>query len=96
MKDGLGCDIPAAAEKAQGKPVPDHHLNEHATGFNLKDRGLIVISSCGRSGIVNSTRQEMKESGVDKVHAIWAASVCSRQTRCTSSRRSPRLIGPYA
>jgi 7,8-dihydropterin-6-yl-methyl-4-(beta-D-ribofuranosyl)aminobenzene 5'-phosphate synthase len=70
IKDGLGCDIPAAAEKAQGKPVPDEHLNEHATCFHLKDRGLIVISSCGHCGIVNSTRQAMKVSGIDKVHAI--------------------------
>jgi 7,8-dihydropterin-6-yl-methyl-4-(beta-D-ribofuranosyl)aminobenzene 5'-phosphate synthase len=70
IKDGLGCDIPSAAAKAQGKPVPDEHLNEHATCFNLKDRGLIVISSCGHAGIVNSTRQAMKVSGVQKVHAI--------------------------
>lgn len=70
MKDGLGCDIPAAAEKAQGRPVPDQHLNEHATCYHLKDRGLVVISSCGHSGIVNSTRQAMKVSGVEKVHAI--------------------------
>lgn len=70
IKDGLGCNIPAAAEKAQGKAVPDEHLNEHATCFHLKDRGLIVISSCGHAGIVNSTRQAMKVSGIDKVHAI--------------------------
>ena len=70
IKDGLGCDIPAAAAKAQGKPVPDQHLNEHATCFHLKDRGLIVISSCGHVGIINSTRQAMKVSGIDKVHAI--------------------------
>ena len=70
IKDGLGCNLPAAAEKAQGKPVPDEHLNEHATCFNLKDRGLIVISSCGHTGIVNSTRQAMKVSGIQKVHAI--------------------------
>ena len=70
MKDGLGCQIPAAAEKAQGKPVPDEHLNEHATCFNLRDRGLVVISSCGHTGIVNSTRQAMKVSGINKVHAI--------------------------
>ena len=31
---------------------------------------MIVISSCGHSGIVNSTRQAMKVSGIDKVHAI--------------------------
>jgi 7,8-dihydropterin-6-yl-methyl-4-(beta-D-ribofuranosyl)aminobenzene 5'-phosphate synthase len=70
MKDGLGCNIPSAAEKAGGKPVPDLHLNEHATCYHLRDRGLVVISSCGHSGIVNTTRQAMKVSGVDKVHAI--------------------------
>jgi 7,8-dihydropterin-6-yl-methyl-4-(beta-D-ribofuranosyl)aminobenzene 5'-phosphate synthase len=69
-KDGVGCDIPAAADKAGGKPVPDQHLNEHATCYKLKDRGLVVISSCGHSGIVNATRQAMKVAGVDKVHAI--------------------------
>src|SRR4051812_4619141 len=70
MKDGVGCEIPSAAAKAQGKPVPDEHLNEHATCFNLKDRGLVVISSCGHRGIVNSTLQAMEASGIRKVHAI--------------------------
>lgn len=70
VRDGVGCNIPAAAEKAQGKPVPDEHLNEHATCFNLKDRGLVVISSCGHTGVINATRQAMKVSGIDKVHAI--------------------------
>jgi len=70
VKDGVGCDIPEAAQRAQGKPVPDEHLAEHATCFNVKDRGLVVISSCGHRGIVNSTRQAMKVSGVTKVHAI--------------------------
>ena len=69
-KDGLGCDIPAAAAKAQGKPVQNEHLNEHATCFNLKDRGLVVISSCGHTGIINSVRQAMEVSGITKVHAI--------------------------
>ena len=70
MKDGLGCNIPAAAAKADGKPVPDEHLNEHATCFNLKDRGLVVMSSCGHTGIINSVRQAMEVSGITKVHAI--------------------------
>ena len=40
----------------EGKIVPDEHIHEHATCFNLKDKGLIVISSCGHVGIVNSVR----------------------------------------
>jgi 7,8-dihydropterin-6-yl-methyl-4-(beta-D-ribofuranosyl)aminobenzene 5'-phosphate synthase len=69
-KDGLGCDIPEANAKAQGKFVPDEHLHEHGTAFNLKDRGLVVISSCGHAGIVNTVQQAMEVSGVSKVHAI--------------------------
>ena len=69
-KEGLGCDIPEANAKAQGKFVPDEHLDEHGTVFNLKDRGLIVISSCGHAGIVNTVQQAMEASGVSKVHAV--------------------------
>jgi 7,8-dihydropterin-6-yl-methyl-4-(beta-D-ribofuranosyl)aminobenzene 5'-phosphate synthase len=71
LKDGAGCNashyLPAEME---GKIVPDEHIHEHATCFNLKDKGLIVISSCGHVGIVNSVRQAMEVSGVSKIHAI--------------------------
>jgi 7,8-dihydropterin-6-yl-methyl-4-(beta-D-ribofuranosyl)aminobenzene 5'-phosphate synthase len=50
--------------------VPDEHLHEHATCFNVRDRGLIVISSCGHVGIVNSAKQAQEVSGVQKVHAL--------------------------
>src|SRR6202048_4498992 len=59
--------LPAEME---GKIVPDEHIHEHATCFNLKDKGLIVISSCGHVGIVNSVRQAMEVSGVEKINAI--------------------------
>ena len=71
LKDGAGCNwshyLPAEME---GKIVPDEHIHEHATCFNLKDKGLMVISSCGHVGIVNSVRQAKEVSGIDKVHAI--------------------------
>ncbi len=67
--NGVGCDIPDANAKAQGKAVADEHLHEHGTCFNVKDRGLVVISSCGHAGIVNTARQAMEVSGVKKLHA---------------------------
>jgi 7,8-dihydropterin-6-yl-methyl-4-(beta-D-ribofuranosyl)aminobenzene 5'-phosphate synthase len=69
--DGLGCDAShyTPAELA-GKTVPDEHYHEHATVFNVKDRGLVVLSSCSHRGIVNATKQAMAVSGVDKVHAL--------------------------
>jgi 7,8-dihydropterin-6-yl-methyl-4-(beta-D-ribofuranosyl)aminobenzene 5'-phosphate synthase len=71
IKDGLGCNASHyTPAELQGKIVPDEHFHEHATCFNLKDRGLIVISSCGHVGIVNSVRQAQQVSGVAKVHAM--------------------------
>ncbi len=51
-----------------GKIVPDEHV--HATCYNLQDKGLVVISSCGHVCIVNSVRQAQEFSGVRKIHAI--------------------------
>jgi len=71
VKDGLGCEMSHfTSAELQGKIMPDQHVHEHATCFNVKDRGLIVISSCGHVGIVNSVRQAQEVSGVQKVHAI--------------------------
>jgi 7,8-dihydropterin-6-yl-methyl-4-(beta-D-ribofuranosyl)aminobenzene 5'-phosphate synthase len=71
MKDGLGCDTASYLPADMvGKVVPDEHIHEHATCFHVKDRGLVVISSCGHVGIVNSVRQAQEVSGIEKVHAI--------------------------
>ena len=59
--------------KVEAKPgdfVPDLFQGEHATAYHVKDRGLVVITSCGHAGVVNSVRQAQKVSGVQKVHAI--------------------------
>jgi 7,8-dihydropterin-6-yl-methyl-4-(beta-D-ribofuranosyl)aminobenzene 5'-phosphate synthase len=69
--NGAGCDLPAEDAKYNGEfAKQDNHLHEHATCFNVKDRGLVVISSCGHTGIVNSVRRAIAVSGVTKVHAV--------------------------
>jgi 7,8-dihydropterin-6-yl-methyl-4-(beta-D-ribofuranosyl)aminobenzene 5'-phosphate synthase len=69
--NGVGCDASHFTEaERQGHIVPNQHWHEHATCFNLRGRGLVVISSCGHAGIINSVRQAQKVSGVNKVHAI--------------------------
>lgn len=76
MKDGLGCDVQLFAEhhftkeELGGQPQPDQHLHEHATCFNVRDRGLVVITSCGHGGIVNTVRRARQVTGIDKVHAL--------------------------
>lgn len=70
VMDGAGCEASHfTKEEQEGKIVFDQFYGEHATCFHVKDRGLIVISSCGHAGIVNSIRQAQAVSGVQKVHA---------------------------
>lgn len=71
FRDGIGCapeDLPA--EKRNLTIVPDDFQHEQATCFNVKGRGLVIMTSCGHRGIVNSVRGAMKVSGINKVHAI--------------------------
>ena len=53
-----------------GELVQDIFWGEHATAYHVLDRGLVVISSCGHAGIVNSVRQLQQVSGIEKVHAV--------------------------
>ena len=69
--DGMGCapeGLPA--EKRSLMVVPDDFQHEQAMCFNVKGKGLVVMTSCGHRGVVNSVRAAMKVSGVDKVHAV--------------------------
>jgi 7,8-dihydropterin-6-yl-methyl-4-(beta-D-ribofuranosyl)aminobenzene 5'-phosphate synthase len=71
IKDGLGCDaVHYTSAELDGKVIADEHFHEHATCFNVKGRGLVVISSCSHRGIVNAVRQAQEVSGVAKVHAV--------------------------
>ena len=71
QKDGQSCSYSHyTSAELQGKIVPDEHVHEHATCFNIRGKGLVVLSSCGHVGLVNSVRQAQEVSGVQKVHAI--------------------------
>jgi 7,8-dihydropterin-6-yl-methyl-4-(beta-D-ribofuranosyl)aminobenzene 5'-phosphate synthase len=76
VEDGVGCDIKAyqnhhfTAEELSGNAVADQHWHEHATCFRLGDRGLVVITSCGHGGIINTLRRAQEVSGVEKIYAL--------------------------
>ncbi len=57
-------------EERRGQLVRDQHEDEHATCYIVKGRGLVVISSCGHSGIINTVRSAMAAANVDRVHAV--------------------------
>ncbi|WP_170610900.1 MBL fold metallo-hydrolase [Ruegeria arenilitoris] len=53
-----------------GRLVTDLHPDEHATCYIVQGKGLVVITSCGHVGLINTTRAAMAVSGVSKLHAV--------------------------
>jgi 7,8-dihydropterin-6-yl-methyl-4-(beta-D-ribofuranosyl)aminobenzene 5'-phosphate synthase len=58
------------ASERRGRLVQDQHPEEHATCYAVQGRGLVVISSCGHAGIINTIRTAMAVSNVSKLHAV--------------------------
>jgi 7,8-dihydropterin-6-yl-methyl-4-(beta-D-ribofuranosyl)aminobenzene 5'-phosphate synthase len=61
---------PSLLVERDGKIGADDFRGEQALFFNLKGKGLVVLSGCAHAGIVNTVKQAQKVSGVEKVHAI--------------------------
>ena len=57
-------------QERKGKLMRDLHPDEHATCYIVKGRGLVVISSCGHTGIINTVKSAMAAANVDRVHAV--------------------------
>jgi 7,8-dihydropterin-6-yl-methyl-4-(beta-D-ribofuranosyl)aminobenzene 5'-phosphate synthase len=68
---GIGCYADKLPEDERTKAViPDQFRHEIATAFNLKGRGLVILSSCSHRGIVNAIKQAQAVSGIQKVYAV--------------------------
>jgi 7,8-dihydropterin-6-yl-methyl-4-(beta-D-ribofuranosyl)aminobenzene 5'-phosphate synthase len=71
VDQGIGCYADKLPEDERTKTVvPDQFRHEIATAFNLKGRGLVVLTSCSHRGVVNAIKQAQATSGVKKVHAV--------------------------
>ena len=69
--DGFGCfPEKMPAHKNTGAYIPDDFEHELATSYMIKHKGLVVLTSCSHRGVINTVRQAMAASGVDKVHAV--------------------------
>lgn len=71
MKPGEGCSrelLPA--DKRSLHKVADDMRHELGTCYVVKNRGLVVQSSCSHRGILNAVRRAREVSGIDHVHAV--------------------------
>ena len=62
--------IPNLLVKKEGRLVPDDFGGEQALFFNVKGKGLVIISGCAHAGIVNTVKHIKSITGLEKVHAI--------------------------
>jgi 7,8-dihydropterin-6-yl-methyl-4-(beta-D-ribofuranosyl)aminobenzene 5'-phosphate synthase len=95
-------------EKTQGfwtveddRFVEDAMNDEQALLINVKDKGLVVITGCAHSGIINTVRQAQKISGVDDLYAVVgglhlekAGDTRIKQSVDELSRIDPKVIYP--
>jgi len=71
VEGGVGCYAERLPENERTQTVvPDQFRHELAIGFNLKGKGLVVLTSCSHRGVVNAVRQAQAASGIEKVHAL--------------------------
>jgi len=62
--------MPNALVEKDGRLQPDPFKDDQAVVVNLKEKGLVVISGCSHSGIINTVLYAQKLTGVEKVYAV--------------------------
>ncbi|HEX5999765.1 MAG TPA: MBL fold metallo-hydrolase [Hyphomicrobiaceae bacterium] len=71
IRNGIGCYPDRFPQEVRAKAgIPDQFQHELATAYNVKGRGLVVLTSCSHRGVVNAIKQAQAASGVTKVHAV--------------------------
>jgi 7,8-dihydropterin-6-yl-methyl-4-(beta-D-ribofuranosyl)aminobenzene 5'-phosphate synthase len=71
VAQGFGCYADKLPEDERSlTSTPDQFRHEIATAYNVKGRGLVVLTSCSHRGVVNAVKQAQTASGISKVHAV--------------------------
>jgi 7,8-dihydropterin-6-yl-methyl-4-(beta-D-ribofuranosyl)aminobenzene 5'-phosphate synthase len=71
IENGVGCYPDTFSPQERSKVViPDQFQHELATAYNVKGRGLVILSSCSHRGVVNTIKQAQAASGVARVLAV--------------------------
>lgn len=61
---------PSLKVERDGQVVQDTFIGEQTLIANVKDRGLVVVTSCSHRGIVGICRHAVAVTGVARVHAV--------------------------
>ena len=67
---GFEKGLPGALMEKDGEMEPDLIADDQALVMNLREKGLVVISGCSHSGIINTILYAQKVTGLGKIHAV--------------------------
>jgi len=56
--------------EVDGQQMSDPFHDDTGIAFNVKGKGLVVLSGCAHAGIVNTVKHARQVTGIDKVYAI--------------------------
>ena len=62
--------MPTTYYKKDGKIFKDDIKDDQGIVINVKDKGLVVISGCGHSGIINTIMYAQEITGEEKIYAV--------------------------
>jgi 7,8-dihydropterin-6-yl-methyl-4-(beta-D-ribofuranosyl)aminobenzene 5'-phosphate synthase len=62
--------LPYAFYEENGQEIWDPTEDDTALAMNLGSKGLVVLSGCAHSGIINTVEYAREITGINKVHAV--------------------------
>ena len=69
IKDGNGCYPDKLPQEEQTESsIPDLFRHELATAYNVRGRGLVILTACSHRGVINTIKQAQAASGIAKVY----------------------------
>jgi 7,8-dihydropterin-6-yl-methyl-4-(beta-D-ribofuranosyl)aminobenzene 5'-phosphate synthase len=84
-----------------GNVVPDNLIDDMCMGFNIRDKGMVIITGCAHAGPVNTVKHSIKITGQEKVqglmggfHLLQASEQRIDETIEELKRLNPQWIAP--
>ena len=73
IKKTTDFEKPMAAARIvkNGEIMNDPIIDDQSLIINLKGKGLVILTACSHSGIINIIRHSQKITGINKIHAIF-------------------------
>ncbi|HUN54670.1 MAG TPA: MBL fold metallo-hydrolase [Smithella sp.] len=71
-----------------GHELPDMIEDDTSVIMNLRNKGLLIISGCAHSGIINTMRYALEVTGIERIHAVMGGFHLTGHTPASTIERT--------